>query len=101
LNQDELAHLIGVSTTMMMRMERGAKAQLADIEAMLGLEFVFGKPLSEIFSGLRAVVEEAVIGRAAALEPVWQTLEDGAKARANLALLASIMERATIITDAA
>lgn len=101
LNQSELAHLIGVSTAMLMRMEQGAKAQLADIEAMLGLEFVFGKPLSQIFSALYVLVEEAVMGRATELEPVWQSLEDGPKAKANLALLASMMERVSVITDAA
>lgn len=101
LKQDELAHLVGISPSMLMRMERGARAQFADIEAMLGLEFVFGKPLSQIFSALYALVEEAVMGRATELEPVWQSLEDGTKAKANLALLASMMERVSVITDAA
>lgn len=101
LKQDELAHLVGISPTMLMRMEKGAKAQLADIEAMLGLEFVFGKPLSQIFSALYAIVEETVMGRAAQLEPIWQTLDDSAKAKANLELLASMMDRVTVISDAA
>lgn len=101
LNQDELAHLVGITPTMIMRMEKGAKPQLADIQAMLGLEFVFGKPLSQIFSALYALVEEAVMGRATELEPIWQSIDDSTKARANLALLASMMERVPAITDAA
>jgi len=100
LNQDELAHLIGASPSMVMRMEKGVEAQLADIEAMLGLEFVFGKPLSRIFSALYAAVEDAVMRRATELEPVWRSLEDP-KNSAKLALLTEMMGRATVTHDAA
>ena len=73
LNQDELAHLIGVSPSMILRMEQGARAQLNDVEAMLGLEVVFGNAPSRIFSALHAAVEDAVMRRAAELEAVWRT----------------------------
>ena len=94
LTQDELARLVGVSPTMLMRMEHGNRAQLADIEAMLGLEFVFGKPLSQIFSALSKLVEEAVMGRATELDSVWRTIDD-AKAKVKLSLLAAMMDRVT------
>jgi len=100
LNQDELAHLIGVSSTMVLRMEKGAEAQLADIEAMLGLEVVFGKPLSRIFSALYAAVEDAVMRRSAELVPAWQALDDSG-AKTKLALIDEIIKRATGTPDAA
>jgi len=100
LNQEELAHLLGVTPSMLIRMEKGAKAQLADIEAMLGLEVVFGKSPSQIFSALYSTVEEAVIRRAAGLEAVWRTLDD-AKSKANLALLDEIIARVKVTPDAA
>ena len=99
LNQDELAHLIGVSPSMVMRMEHGTPAQRADIEAMLGLEIIFGKPLSQIFSALHVVVEEAVMRRATDLEPIWQALGDS-KAKAKLALLLEMIRRAPVSPDA-
>lgn len=100
LNQDELAHLLGVSPSMIVRMEKGAKAQLALFEALLGLEVVFGKSPSQILSALYATVEDAVMRRAADLEAVWRAVGD-AKARANLALLQEIMKRAKVTSDAA
>jgi transcriptional regulator with XRE-family HTH domain len=100
LHQDELAHLLGVTPTMIHRMEKGARAQLADVEAILGLEVVFGKSPSQIFTAFYAAVEEAVIRRAAALEAVWRTLDD-AKAKANLALLDEIVARVKITPDGA
>lgn len=100
LNQEELAHLLGVTPSMMVRLEKGAKAQLADVEAMLGLEVVFGKSPAQIFSGLYTSVEEAVMRRAADLEAVWRTVGD-AKSKANLALLAEIIARAKVTPDAA
>jgi transcriptional regulator with XRE-family HTH domain len=101
LNHDELAHLIGVSPSMILRMEQGARAQLADVEAMLGLEFVFGKAPSEIFSALYGAVEDAVMRRAAELEAVWRRVDDGPKTKANLALLHEMAERATETSDPA
>src|ERR1700740_1800848 len=92
LHQEELAHLIGVSRTMIYRMEKGARAQLADVEAILAIEFGFGKSPSQIFTALYASVEEGVMRRAAELETVWRTLPD-AKARANLALLDAMLSR--------
>lgn len=100
LNQDELAHLIGVSPAMIQRMETGAKAQLADLEAWLGLEVVFGKSPSEIFSALFATVEEAVMRRAAELEAIWRALGD-AKSRVKLGLLDEMVARVKITPDAA
>ena len=100
LTQEELAHLLGVSPSMIARMEQAAKAQLTDIETMLGLEFVFGKSPSQIFSGLCAAVEEAVMCRAADLEKVWRTIGD-AKSKANIALLAEMTARAQVTPDAA
>jgi transcriptional regulator with XRE-family HTH domain len=100
LNQEELAHLLGVTPSMLLRMEQGAKAQLADIETMLGLEVVFGKSPSQIFSALYAAVEEAVMRRATDLEAIWRTLDDG-KAKANLALLEKMMARVPVTPDAA
>lgn len=92
LNQDELAHLIGVSPAMIGRMEQGARAQLADVEAMIGLEIVFGKPPSQIFSGLHVIVEDAVMRRAAELDAAWRTLDDP-KSKANLAFLGAMVGR--------
>lgn len=100
LKQAELAHLVGVSPAMIHRIEQGATAQLADVATMLGLEIVFGKPASEIFSALHAEVEEAVMRRAAELEAVWHALDD-AKSRANLALIADMMGRVKVTPDAA
>ena len=99
LNQDELAHLIGVSPSMILRMEQGARAQLADVEAMLGLEVVFGKAPSQIFSALHAAVEEAEMRRAVELEEVWRRLDDDPKAKAKLTLLQEIVRRAKVTTD--
>jgi hypothetical protein len=66
----------------------------------LGLEVVFGKSPSEIFTALYAAVGEAVIHRAAQLEAVWRTLDD-AKSKANLALLNEIIARVKVTPDGA
>jgi transcriptional regulator with XRE-family HTH domain len=100
LNQDELAHLIGVSPSMILRIEQGARAQLADVEAMLGLEVVFGKSPSQIFSALFGAVEEAVMRRATELEAVWRRLDDP-KAKAKLGLLEEMVRRAKVTHDPA
>lgn len=100
LNQDELAHLIGVSPSMVARMEQGVSAQVADVEAMLGLEVVFGKAPSEIFSALFTAVEEAVMRRAAELEAVWRTVDDP-KAKTKLKLLDDMARRGRAEHDAA
>ena len=100
LNQDELAHLIGVSPSMILRMEQGARAQLNDVEAMLGLEVVFGKAPSIIFSALYTTVEDAVMCRATELEAVWRTLDDP-KSKAKLALLENMVGRAKVTHDPA
>lgn len=92
LKQTELAHLIGVTPAMVHRIEKGERAQSADVEAMLGLEIVFGKPVSQIFAALHGEVEEAVMRRATELEAVWRTLGD-AKSRANLTLIEEMMGR--------
>ena len=99
LNQDELAHLIGVSPSMIVRMEQGARAQLADVEAMLGLEVVFGKAPSQIFSAHFAAVEDAVMCRAAELETVWRTVDDP-RATVKLALLKDMVSRVKATPDA-
>ena len=78
---------------MILRIEQGARAQFADVEAMLGLEIVFGKAPSRIFSALHGMVEDAVMRRAAELEAVWRQLDDP-KAKAKLALLQDIVGRA-------
>lgn len=95
LNQEELAHLIGVSPSMIFRIERGARAQLADVEAMLGLEVVFGKSPSQIFSAFYGAVEEAVMRGAAELEAVWTRLDDQ-KAKSKIALLHDMVGRAKV-----
>lgn len=100
LKQAELAHLIGVSAAMIHRMEQGVKAQIGDVEAMLALEIVFGKPIAQIFAAIHVQVEEAVMRRAAELEAVWRTLDDP-KSRANLTLLNEIMARVKVTPDAA
>jgi transcriptional regulator with XRE-family HTH domain len=92
LSQEELAHLINVSSSMILRMERGAAAQLADVEAMLALEVVFGKPLSGIFAALHIEVEDAVMRRAAELHAVWDALGD-ARSKAKVAFAESIASR--------
>jgi len=100
LSQDELAHLIGVSPSMILRMEQGASAQLADLQAMLALEVVFGKAPSRIFSALYAVVEDAVMRRATELEEVWRQLDDP-KAEAKLALLREMVRRVKVTDEPA
>lgn len=100
LHQEELAHLLGVTPSMVARLEKGAKAQLADIEMMVGLELVFGKSLSQIFSALLTAVEEAVMRRAAELETVWRTLGD-AESKAKLGLLQEMIARIKVMPDAA
>lgn len=100
LNQEELAHLLGISPSMVVRMENGARAQLSSIEIMFGLEVVFGKSPAQIFAALYAMVEDAVMRRAGELEAVWRALGD-AKAKANLALLDEMMSRVTVTADAA
>ena len=99
LNQDELAHLLGTTSSMVLRMEQGARAQLSDIETMLGLEVIFGKSPAGIFSALYTEVEESVMLRAAELEQVWRTLDDS-KSTAKLALLRDMVARATGTPDA-
>lgn len=93
LRQDDLAHLIGVSPSMILRIEKGARAQQSDIEAMIGLEVVFGKSPATLFSKLFTDVEEAVMRRAAELEAVWRTLDDP-KSKAKVALLQDMAGRA-------
>jgi len=100
LHQEDLAHLLGVTSTMVHRMESGARAQLTDVETMLGLEVIFGKSPSRIFSALYTQVEEAVMRRATELETVWRALDD-AKSMANLALLHDMVARASINRDGA
>ena len=86
---------------MIQRMEQGARAQLADVEAMLGLEFVLGKSPAGIFSGLYASVEEAVMRRAVELEAVWRTVDaDDPKVKANLSLLQEMVSRAKVTPEA-
>src|SRR3546814_13406937 len=61
LKQEELAHLLGVTPSMIVRMEQGAKAQVACLELVIGLEVVFGKPLSQTLAALHTHVEDAML----------------------------------------
>ncbi|MEQ1882728.1 MAG: hypothetical protein ABL878_17370 [Burkholderiales bacterium] len=102
MKQDELAHLLDVSPAMIVRMEQGAAPQLADIKTMLGLEVIFGRAPSEIFSALHAQVEEAVMGRAAALETVMSgpfSLVDWATRRALRDKNATCLANLTALLD--
>src|SRR3546814_19465161 len=76
LKQEELAHLLGVTPSMIVRMEQGAKAQVACLELVIGLEVVFGKPLSQTLAALHTHVADAMMHRAPEIAKVWRTLGD-------------------------
>ena len=80
-----------------MHAERGSRF---DAYLQLGLEVVFGKAPSNIFSALYTTVEDAVMCRAAELEAVWRKLDDP-KSKAKLALLENMVGRVKVTHDPA
>lgn len=68
LSQIELAHLLGISQANVSRIENPETAISANLEAVLGLQVVFGHAPRTLFAALAAAIEEAVIRRAAELD---------------------------------
>ena len=66
LSQDEVAFLLGTqSGAKVCRYEKFER--IPSLETALALEAIFKKPVSELFAGLYAEIEDQVAGRAKAL----------------------------------
>lgn len=91
LKQRDLAHLVGRSDAAVSRWEGGIDTP--DIEEMLALEVVFGKPPRVLFPSLYARIEEAVMSRAAELDERVRGRVDPMSKRIQM-FLVEIVERA-------
>ncbi len=89
LSQPELAHLLGISTSALCKVETLARRPSAQF--LLGAEIVFGHAACETFPGIYGAAEREIVARARALHDALA--HDGA-ARQKLRLLAEIIERA-------
>lgn len=76
LSQDELAHLLGVSQANVSRIEDPKTAKSVKLEAILGLEVVFGHAPRTLFTALFTAIEDAVIRRAAELDTALRDKHD-------------------------
>lgn len=95
LTQTELADLIGVSQTLVGRLEAGEAPTLANLrlKVTFALQVVFGKKSGQLFEELFREVEDAVMRQAAVLDRAL----DGQVGRATehkRALLADMVRRA-------
>jgi transcriptional regulator with XRE-family HTH domain len=79
LNQRELAHLVGVSISMVSRYERGALPPPA--RSVLALEVVFGRSGRRLFPRVYSEVQDQVMRRAAKLDRLLEGREDAASLR--------------------
>ncbi len=80
LSQDDVAFLLGVeSGTKVCRHERFIRLPL--LEAALGYEVIFKKPISELFPGLFAEVEHGIQARAMVLHAKCGPVTNRRKAR--------------------
>jgi len=79
LNQHELAHLVGVSISMVSRYERGALPPAA--RTVLAMEVVFGRSGRHLFPHEYAEIHDQVMRRAAKLERQLEGREDAVSLR--------------------
>jgi len=95
LTQTELADLIGISQTLVGRLEdaTSGKVYTLRLETAFALQVVFGKRPGQLFLPLFEEVEEAVMGRAAALDRALDGRTDSA-AEHKRALLMEMVRRA-------
>lgn len=66
LRQVELARLLGIAESVLCRIERGLREP--EFEVAVGLEIIFGEPISALFPGAFDIAEEAVMRRAVTLD---------------------------------
>ena len=71
LGQDELATLLGISQSIYSRIESGEKP--ATVRLLVALQVIFGLSLRRILPALYHQIEEAIMGRAVALDKKWAT----------------------------
>lgn len=95
LTQTELAALIGVSQTLVGRLEAGDAATVANLrlKTAFALQVVFGSKPARLFQDLLSATEDAVMAQAALLDRAL----DGATGRATQhkrALLSDMVRRA-------
>lgn len=64
--QDQLAELLGMSQSLVSRIEQGEA--LPDVQALIGLQVIFGSSPRGLFPSLYQTVEETVMARAAELD---------------------------------
>jgi transcriptional regulator with XRE-family HTH domain len=79
LIQREVAHLVGVSTSMISRYENGALAPSA--RGILALEVIFGRSGRQLFPHVYADVQDEVMRRAAKLDRTFARNADKASER--------------------
>jgi len=79
LNQRELAHLVGVSISMISRYERGAFPPGA--RAVLALEVIFGRSGRHLFPHVYTEVQDEVMRRAANLDRTLLGKDDAVSER--------------------
>lgn len=96
LSQNELAGLLGISQSVLSRLEK-IEAR-PDAAVLFGLEVVFGRLPSEFFPGLYAKVEEAVMAAGARLDQRIAHRQDP-KANKKRELLHAMARRARGIKD--
>jgi transcriptional regulator with XRE-family HTH domain len=92
LSQDELAELLDISQGRISRYENGE--EYPTLAVVLALQVVFGRSPRSLVEALYESVEEAVMGRAAALELRLVGKKDFASVKKRH-LLSAMMQRAT------
>ena len=98
LNQDELADLIGISQSVLSRLEKAEASP--DATLLFGLQVIFGLPPRAIFPGLYRKVEEAVMAAGAKLDQKIAHRRDH-KAETKRRLLQAMAYRARGASEAA
>lgn len=95
LTQNELAALLGISQKAVSRLEDATSGNICHLrlETAFALQVVFGKPPGQLFSHLFEEVEDAVMGRALALDRSLNGRSDRATEHKR-ALLTDMVRRA-------
>ena len=75
LNQEELAHLLGISQSVLSRCEKGESQP--DASVALGLQVIFGFSPRALFPDFYRKIEEVVMMRAAAMDRTLASGRDG------------------------
>ena len=91
LTQEELANLLGISQTIVSRLE--SSMAMAPRETVMGLQVIFGVPPCELFASTYEKIESAILRRAASLDAALQDNTDPDSLK-KLALLRDMVKRA-------